>query len=115
MLKLPVCPYCSAVYHYKEVKSSCKDKELVCRNCKKTFSVSYKKGRVLLIIAAALILMIFNVIMLNMFKNITVWGCLAFTIILLALACLLFPYTVRYKKIENKDKDRNKNKGKSKH
>lgn len=73
-------------------------KELTCHNCGKKFIISYKKGRALLLMAAAVLLIIINIVCLNLFENITVWFCLGVTIALLLLVIPLFPYTVRYKK-----------------
>lgn len=102
MLKLPLCPYCHAVYHYRQVRESTHEKEIVCHHCGKKFAVSYKKGRALLLLAAAAVLIAVNLLFLNLFENITIWGCLGFTIVLLVLTFSLFPFTVRYKKLEKK-------------
>ena len=37
-LRLPVCPYCHAVYHYKEA-SDLKGKTETCYHCRKTFLI----------------------------------------------------------------------------
>lgn len=100
MLKLPLCPYCHAVYHYKTVRETTHNKEEICHNCGKKFKISYKKGRIWLLLAAAVLLVIINIVCLNLFENITVWVCLGVTVALLLLIIPLFPYTVRYKKAE---------------
>lgn len=97
MLKLPLCPYCHAVYHYRQVRENTHKEEIACHNCGKKFKVSYKKGRALLLLAAAAVLVAVNLICLNLFENITVWVCLGVTAFLLALTIPMFPYTVRYK------------------
>lgn len=51
-------------------------------------------------VAAALLLILINIVCLNLFENITVWVCFGVTVALLLLVIPLFPYTVRYKKIE---------------
>lgn len=102
MLKLPLCPYCHAVYHYRQVRESAHKIETVCHHCGKTFAVSYKKGRVLLILIAAAVLVAVNLLFLNLFENITIWACLGVTIVLLVFTFSLFPFTVRYKKLEKK-------------
>ena len=50
MLKLPLCPYCHAVYHYRQVRENTHKEEIACHNCGKKFKVSYKKGRALLLL-----------------------------------------------------------------
>ena len=109
MLKLPVCPYCHAVYHYKTVQKTVKQKEITCHNCKKTFLISYKKGRFLLLLFVAVFLVGFNLFLLNILKNITIWGCLTVTVVFVLIAMLLFPYTVRYKKKAESAKKEKKN------
>lgn len=102
MLKLPLCPYCHAVYHYGQVREKTHNKEIACHHCGKKFAVSYKKGRALLLLIAAAVLVAVNLLCLNLFENITIWVCMSITIVLLALTIPLFPYTVRFKKLEKK-------------
>ena len=109
MLKLPVCPYCHAVYHYKTVRDTVKQKEMTCHNCKKTFSISYKKGRFVLLLVVSVFLVGFNLFLLNILENITIWGCLTVTVVFVLIAMLLFPYTVRYKKKAESAKKEKKN------
>ena len=112
MLKLPVCPYCHAVYHYKTVRDTVKQKEMTCHNCKKTFSISYKKGRFVLLLVVSVFLVGLNLFLLNILENITIWGCLAVTVVFVFIAMLLLPYTVRYKKIQKGQKNRETKKNK---
>ena len=82
MLKLPLCPYCEAIYRYGEVKAF-KNKE---------------KGRIILIIVAAIILIALNILLFNIIKGLTVFGCFVITVAAVSLTVILFPFTTRFKK-----------------
>ena len=99
MLKLPVCPYCNAIYRYKDVKKITHIKKCECHHCKRKFTVSYIKGRAVILIVTALILIALNLIMLNFLNGVTILGCLIIAAVFISLAVILFPFTVRFKKI----------------
>lgn len=116
LLKLPLCPYCKAIYRYDDVKKTTHEKTVECHNCKKKFSVSYIKGRVIILSVAAVLLVILNIIMMNIIDSITIWACLITTVIFISITVLLFPFTVRFKKIDGEESSltkKNKNKKKS--
>lgn len=103
MLKLPVCPYCNAIYRYKDVKSITHDKVCRCFHCNKKFTVSYKKGRIVILSAVALLLIVLNVLMFNFVSNVSILGCLIISVLFISLAVILFPFTVRFKKIDGQE------------
>lgn len=108
MLKLPVCPYCKAVYRYGDVRNLKNKKNERCHHCKRSFRVSVLKGRVVLISCAAALLIVINLLLINIIEGLTILGCFVITAILIAGCLLLFPYTVRFYEIEgerNKAKD----------
>lgn len=109
LLKLPVCPYCKAIYRYGDVRKKTHDSTIKCHNCHKSFMVSYVKGRVILLLAAAVLLIAINVLMFNFINGVTLLGCLIFTAVFISLAVLLFPYTVRYKKIDGEEENEEQN------
>ena len=102
MLKLPVCPYCNAIYRYKDVKSITHDKVCRCFHCNKKFTVSYKKGRIVILSAVALLLIALNVLMFNFVSNVSILGCLIISVLFISLAVILFPFTVRFKKLTDR-------------
>lgn len=107
MLKLPLCPYCKAIYRYGDVKKNTHKKSIKCHNCGKSFEVSYLKGRIIFICIVAALLIVINILLLNFVSGITILACLLITVAVVGIAVLLFPYTVRYKKTEaEKDKKR---------
>lgn len=109
LLKLPVCPYCKAIYRYDDVRKKTHDSTIKCHNCNRNFKVSYVKGRVILLLAAAVLLIAINVLMFNFINGVTLLGCLIFTAVFISLAVLLFPYTVRYKKIDGEEENTEQN------
>ena len=98
MLKLPLCPYCGAIYRYGEVKKFRNKENIKCRHCGKEFSVSKTKGRIILITVAAVILIALNILMFNFIKGLTVLGCFIITVAAVSLTVILFPFTTRFKK-----------------
>lgn len=115
MLKLPLCPYCKAIYRYGDVKRITHNKGCECHNCKRKFSVSYIKGRIIIILITAVILIALNLLLLNFVNGVNIIACLIINALFIGLAVILFPFTVSFKKIdgeENNDKADDKNRRK---
>lgn len=108
--KLPVCPYCNAIYRYGEVKNLSKYKNVKCRHCKKIFKVSYKKRRAVYLTVFCIFLILLNILFYNIFRNMTIYISLSITVLLLCIAFFLLPYTVKFlksdinKRIEKEEK-----------
>lgn len=109
LLKLPICPHCKAVYRYNEVNNMCKYKNIECRNCQKPFTVYKAKGRAILSAIVAVILIILDILLVH-FCEFNLIGIIIFTAVCLALAMLLLPFTVRFKKYSEDDKNKTHNK-----
>ncbi len=111
MFKLPVCPHCSTIYRYSEVKKTAFKKKQICYHCKKEFNIS-KKGIIvlaLLVICAAAAL---NLAQLYITPSLSLLFLLATNIILVAVGALLIPFFITYKgsnKKENKSDKAEKN------
>lgn len=114
LLKLPVCPYCKAVYRYGDVRRKNHNSTIKCHNCNKNFKASYFKGRIIILIVAAVVLITLNSLIFNFIKGVTLLGCLIFTAVFISITFLLFPYTVRYKKIDDDEENTGQNSGKKK-
>lgn len=99
MLKLPVCPYCKAVYHYKEVKILSRYEYLECRHCDKVFEVESKKNKIIYFSIVCVLLILLNLLLLQI---INVYWCIGITAALLAVSLLLLPYIVKFKKDDSK-------------
>ena len=106
MLKLPVCPYCHAIYKYREVQKSTKFKTAKCYHCKRVYKISYIPGRISILVVAGVLLMIFNVLILYTSKGINIFLMLIVTMLGIVAAVLLFPLTVFYQKINYSKKNK---------
>lgn len=118
MLKLPVCPYCKAVYRYGDIRKLEGKKSEKCHHCKRSFRISKLKGRVILLFCAAVLLIVLNLLLINFIEGLTILGCFVITAVLIAGCLLLFPYTVRFYEIEgekNKAEDKPKRTNKHRH
>lgn len=97
-LRLPLCPHCGARFFYTQVKKAKKQDTMICKHCKKQFQISYKKGTVLLIVLAILILIILNMLLLAYFPLTNIVGLFLVTIMGISITYFFIPYTVRFKK-----------------
>ena len=102
MLKLPVCPYCGAVYYYKDVRNAAKQATACCHHCKLRFGVRARTPRILLLLCAALLMVALDVLFLWMFPNINLAALYLVTLCLVAASLLLAPYVVRFIPLEKK-------------
>lgn len=96
MLKLPVCPYCGAIYRYKDISSMPAEKRHMCYHCKREFGVSRKKGKIILVFSVCIILIIFNLIALYNFKGINFPIMVIANFLCVLIAFILFPFTTRF-------------------
>lgn len=112
MLRLPVCPYCKAVYRYGDIRRLEGKKSENCHHCKRSFRISRVRGRVILISCAAVLLIGLNILLMNIVEGLTVLGCFVITVILIAGCVLLFPYTVRFYEIDGEREKTDSTKGK---
>ena len=96
-MKLPVCPHCNTVYHYADVRGLMKKKEAECYHCKKDFKIS--KGEIwLLVLILLAVCTAVDIIFLNVFKNMTAIGVFVINIILVAIAFVLTPFYIKFKR-----------------
>lgn len=103
MLKLPVCPYCHAVNSYNDVRKSAKVKAKRCHHCNAMYRVSYLSGRIILLIIAGIILAAFNLLILYTSQGLNLQLMLIVTAMGVTLAVMLFPFTVRYKRMSREE------------
>lgn len=107
MLSLPICPYCHTVYSYKEVKIITKKEKEKCYNCNKTFGVSSKKGKWLLILIVVIILIIINTFVIftsKSFNSISFYSMIFLDMAVLLLAFAFFPFTAKFYKLSKHKK-----------
>ncbi len=99
-LRLPTCPYCGAVKRYGDVKRTTHDKVIKCHHCKKEYKVSYIGGRAALISIECVVLIIINIFLLKETTGLSIPLLAGSDAAIVLLSTLLFPFTVRYKKIK---------------
>ena len=102
MFKKTVCPYCSAIYEYREIKNQRNNEEIKCHNCKKKFIVKKTGGYILLMTMAVLFAVIFNIFLLTIINVKGVVTLFVSAVLIIIVALLLRPFFVKYKKPESK-------------
>lgn len=114
MFRLPVCPHCGTVYHYKDIKNEIKQKQDTCYHCKKQFRVSFFPGvlicgGILLILCIAL-----NILVLFRMRDFQLWPLFLITLVFILLLYLLIPFFTSFRKTEDIDNKTNQTKQKPK-
>lgn len=106
-MKLPVCPHCSTIYRYSDVRKTVGKKSCICYHCKREFKVS--KGKIfILFLLIALFCAIFGVLELYCVPTLSFVAAVVSNIIIILIGLLLVPYFIMYRK---PDSDENLNKG----
>ncbi len=101
MFQLPVCPYCNAVYHYKEVKKISSEKSHKCYYCNKSFSVEKMPGTAVLWSIVIIFAILINVSILLVMTFFNIIPLLIVSILAAILGFIFIPYFIGFKK-ENK-------------
>lgn len=112
MLKLPVCPYCNAVNRYDKVRKTTHEKIIKCSHCGKEYEVSYISGRIILMTCVCIALIIINLFFMFTSRTVNLVLMTVGTATVILISFLLFPFTVRYKKIAKKNVNNKKTKNK---
>ncbi len=99
IFKLPTCPYCNAVNRYSEVKKTTHNKIKKCHHCKKSYKISYIKGRIILISIICVVLIIINIFLLKNTGGITIPFLAVLDAVIILVSIQFFPFTVEYKKM----------------
>lgn len=102
MFQLPVCPYCNAVYHYKEVKQILKEKTHKCYHCNKNFNVEKLPGTAVLWSIVIIFAILINVSILMVMTAFNIIPLLMISFFAAVLGFILIPYFTGFKK-ENKN------------
>lgn len=103
MFRLPVCPHCHTVYHYRDVRRIKSKKEEKCYHCGKSFKVS-KLGYIVLFLITAVLTVVINLLILNSMPDIRGSMALIVIISLIAVtAALIFtPYFILFKRSDGR-------------
>ena len=108
MFRLPVCPHCKTVYHYKDTKKATKEKISVCYHCKKEFKASIFPG--IFIIGAIVVALniLVNILLLSRMTGLNLLLLFIVTILFLGLIYILLPFFTTFSKTEDSNKKTNK-------
>lgn len=103
LFRLPVCPYCNAVNSYNDVRKSTKLKVKRCHHCNAMYRISYLAGRIGLLVIVGVILVAFNLLILYTSQGLNLQLMVIVTFSGVALAVILFPFTVQYKTMSRQE------------
>ena len=96
MLKLPLCPNCGARFLYPDVKRLMRTGSGTCPHCGKNFRTAGKPQRAVLFAAAALIMIVVNLLLLRI-PSMNLFFLTVTTAAGVAVTGLLIPFTARFK------------------
>lgn len=99
MISLPVCPHCSTVFRYKDIRKLFFAKNCICYGCREQFRVSRKKVWILALITV-IVTVILNVAELIFLKNTTFMFLMITNITVLLIAIFIAPYFIEFIKTE---------------
>ncbi len=94
LFKLPVCPYCHAIYRYSEI-GNIKGKECECYHCQKSFEVN-RRLRAVPVVIVCILLIIINLFMMHTSIDLNLRPMIAIDAVSVFLSLLAFPFTVRF-------------------
>lgn len=106
MFRLPKCPYCGTVYHYRDVKRAAKRSENTCYHCHKKFKAGRMPGA---LIAGAILLILCigtNLLILSRMKTLNMIILFAVTVAYIVLFLAVNPFFVKFRKNDNEEKKR---------
>lgn len=97
MKSLPVCPHCSTVFRYRDIRKLFFAKGCICYGCREQFRVSRKKVY-LLFLASALIAAALDAVELFFMKKTSFAFLMLTNIAVLLTAVIISPYFIEFKK-----------------
>lgn len=98
-----VCPHCGTIYRYADSKRLVWKKQEKCYHCKKQFKIS-RKSIWLLALEALIVYAALNSIAIGAIGSVNFIALFIINLIPAALATMLFPFYIEFKKTDNKDK-----------
>ena len=103
MFRLPICPHCGTVYHYKEVRNAVKKKENTCYHCEKKFRARLFPGILIAAVIPIALSILLNLVMLNRMQEMQLLPLFAVTLVFLLIIYLIIPFFVSFKKNEKNE------------
>ena len=113
MFRLPVCPHCGTVYHYRDVKDAMKRKEINCYHCQKKMTVKKFPYMIVGIILPLILCIVINVILLSRMTMLNLIPLFVITIVFLLIIYFILPFFVKFKNTEMKSEKKSEKKKKA--
>lgn len=110
MFRLPVCPHCGTVYHYKDTKEAIKKKENECYHCQKHFQAKIFPSILIGALLPLVLCIALNIFLLTRMTNLQLLPLFAVTLGFLLIIYIIIPFFTTFKKIEDKSKEVTKQK-----
>lgn len=103
MFRLPVCPHCKTVFHYRDVWKIKNKKTEKCYHCGKSFKVS-RVGYLVLLLIVVLLSVVVNVMILSSMSNIlsSIAPIIIFSLTVVVLALIFTPFFIIFKRINGR-------------
>ena len=116
MFRIPTCPHCGTVYRYGDVfkiiyrdrfqRKKNAEKTIECYHCQQRFEVRYLSGVMIAAIIWAALSIGTNLLLLSRMTRLDLVVMFIITIAYMAIAILLLPFFVSFKKCEKEKKKR---------
>ena len=97
MFRLPVCPHCKTVYHYKETRKAVREKNFVCYHCKKKIRATLIPGIFVLGAIIVTLSILTNLLMLSSMTYLNLILLFVSTFLYLGLLYILIPFFASFK------------------
>ena len=108
MFRLPVCPHCRTVYHYRDTVKAVQKKENRCYHCEQGFRAKLFPGVLIPIVLGIGLCIATNLLLLSQMKSLTLWWLLLCTLLYFALIAVVTPFFARFGKEEKQKHKREK-------
>lgn len=112
MLKLPLCPYCSARFLYPDVKAIKGNKTGICPHCNSKFKIN-SKYKYILFLCAFFLLVGMNWLLLSV-PSMNFCYLMAVTAIGVVAVYFLIPFTVRFQQTDQAEPEKAQSRKKKK-
>lgn len=103
MFRLPVCPHCGTVYHYKDTKSAIRQKTNTCYHCRKSFQAKVFPYILIGAILPLILCVALNIFLLTRMQSLQLIPLFAVTLVFILLIILLVPFFTKFKKVSDEE------------
>ena len=108
MFRLPVCPHCGTVYHYKDTKAAIKNRENTCYHCEKKFVAKRFPYLIIGALIPLVLCIVLNIVLLSRMESLQLWPLILVTLVFLLIIYLIIPFFTKFKIMNKKDEGKKK-------